>query len=150
MTRPREVAGALADFRQAGAAAGDIAFWRKHVAHFKSPKAYALVVGALLEKPDLVAAMALLMQWLSQAESIPLKQGEYSFHTLAERWLAEVLSCEMPLAADGANQKEPLVRRFFELLEANAEDFWQVPRLELLGARARAEIARRHRQFGRG
>ncbi len=130
----REVAGALADFRQAGAAAGDIGFWRKHVAHFKSPKAYALVVGALLEKPDLVAAMALLMQWLSQAESIPLKQQEYSFHTLAERWLAEVLSCEMPLAADGANQREPLIRRFFELLEANAEDFWQVPRLELLGA----------------
>lgn len=124
----REVAGALAEFRQAGAAAGDIGFWRKHVAHFKSPKAYALVVGALLEKPDLVAAMALLMQWLSQAELIPLKQQEYSFHTLAERWLADVLSSE------SSSHQKILIRRFFELLEANAEDFWQVPELELLGA----------------
>ncbi len=124
----REVAAALAEFRQAGAAAGDIDFWRKHVSHFNSPKAYALVVGALLEKPDLVAAMALLMQWLSQASLIPLKQGEYSFHSLALRWLAEVLTSE-----DSPTNGESLVRRYFELLEANAEDFWQVPELDLLG-----------------
>src|SRR5690606_11248395 len=83
----RDVAEALAAFHQAGAAAGDIAFWRKRVAQFNSPKAYALVVGALCQQPDLVAAMALLMQWLSQAGLIALRQGEYSFHTLAQRWL---------------------------------------------------------------
>ncbi len=131
----REVAAALADFRQADAAAGDINFWRQRVAHFNSPKAYALVVRALFEKPDLVAAMALLMQWLSQASTIPLKQGEYSFHALALRWLAEVFVAEgredqSELAAQNG---ESLVRRYFELLEANAEDFWQVPDLDLLG-----------------
>jgi hypothetical protein len=134
-TSAREVAEALAAFHQAGEAAGDIAFWRTRVASFDSAKAYALVVRALLEKPDRVAAMALLMQWLSQAGSIALKQGEYSFHALAERWLAEVLADvggpigSAPSPAPGAS-----VPRFFDLLEANADELWQVPALELLGA----------------
>ncbi|HEV3138453.1 MAG TPA: hypothetical protein VGZ26_11130, partial [Pirellulales bacterium] len=130
-----EVAEALKAFHQAGAAAGDIGFWRKRVAHFNSPKAYALVVGALWQKPDLVAAMALLMQWLSQAGLIPLKQGEYSFHALVERWLSEVCKAGRQDAAlaNHAGQRQTLVRKFFELLEANAEDYWQVPGLDLLG-----------------
>jgi hypothetical protein len=131
----REVAEALKAFHQAGAAAGDIGFWRKRVAHFNSPKAYALVVGALWQKPDLVAAMALLMQWLSQAGLIPLKQGEYSFHALVERWLSEVClgGCQDVAIAIRAHERQALVRKFFELLEANAEDYWQVPGLDLLG-----------------
>jgi hypothetical protein len=131
----REVADALKAFHQAGAAAGDIGFWRKHVAHFNSPKAYALVVGALWQKPDLVAAMALLMQWLSQAGLIPLKQGEYSFHSLAQRWLSEVCQRSHPdrLPSINPHERQALIRKFFELLEANAEDFWQVPGLDLLG-----------------
>ncbi len=131
----REVADALAAFQQAGAAAGNIAFWRKRVAQFNSPKAYALVVGALLQKPDLVAAMALLMQWLSQAALIPLKQGEYSFHALAERWLSEVCLGGRPAAPPELEPRErqALVRKFFELIEANAEDYWRVPSLDFLG-----------------
>ncbi len=129
-----QVAEALTAFRQAGAAAGDIAFWRDRVSHFNSPKAYALVVGALWQKPDLVAAMALLMQWLSQAGMIPLKQGEYSFHALAQRWLAEVCLGDRPVSPGmRPHERQALVRKFFELLEANAEDFWQVPSLDLLG-----------------
>jgi hypothetical protein len=127
----REVAEALAAFRQAGAAAGDVAFWRTRVDQFHSPKAYALVLDALVQKPDLVAARALLMQWLSQAEHIPLRQGEYSFHELAGRWLEEV--CRGNSANLAAAERRTLAAKFFELLEANAEDFWQVPRLELLG-----------------
>ncbi len=88
-----EVSAALAAFHRAGGAAGDIAFWRKRVAKFNSPKAYGLAVAALLEQPDLVAALALLMQWLSQAGLIRLAQGEYSFHVLATRWLATVCDC---------------------------------------------------------
>jgi hypothetical protein len=130
----REVAEALQAFYQAGAAAGDIAFWRKRVAHFNSPKAYAIVVNALWQKPDLVAAMALLMQWLSQAGLIPLKQGEYSFHALAQRWLSEIcLGGRTPSSRVVPHERQALVRKFFELLEANAEDFWQVPSLDLLG-----------------
>ncbi|MGD9720062.1 MAG: hypothetical protein AB7O59_02470 [Pirellulales bacterium] len=132
----REVAAALAAFHRAGAAAGDINFWRKQVAHFQSPKAYSLAVGALLEKPDLVAAMALLMQWLSQAGIIALEQGEYSLPALAQRWLADVCSGDgAASAALEPGQRSTLVRRFLELFEANAEDFWQVPTLELLGGR---------------
>ncbi len=130
----REVAEALAAFHQAGAAAGDIAFWRKRVDEFNSPKAYALVVGALCQQPDLVAAMALLLQWLSQAGTIALKQGDYSFHTLAQLWLAQVCSAlENPALGLSGEARNALIVRFFELLEANAEDYWRVPALELLG-----------------
>ncbi len=127
----RQVAAALQAFHQAGAAAGDIAFWRKRVAHFNSPKAYALVVAALLRQPDLVASRALLLQWLSQAGLIPLKQGDYSFHALAQRWLREVCR-EVSAGADAQHGSQPIAK-FFDLLEANAEDYWQVPRLDLLG-----------------
>ena len=132
----REVADALRAFQDAGAAAGDIGFWRKRVSHFQSPKAYALVVDALLEKPDRVAAMALLLQWLSQADTIPLKQAEYSFHNLADRWLSDTCRSVTGLA-DSQSPIDPqaraaTVRKFFELLEANAEDYWQVPTLDLL------------------
>jgi hypothetical protein len=139
----REVAEALAAFHQAGGAAGDIAFWRKRVAQFNSPKAYALVLGALYQQPDLVAAMALLMQWLSQAGLIALKQGEYSFHTLAQRWLAQVCASQDATAKITAEQRNALIVRFFELLEANAEDYWQVPTLELLGSGAGEVVADR-------
>jgi hypothetical protein len=130
----REVAEALAAFHQAGAASGDIAFWRQRVDHFKSPKAYALVVGSLLAQPDLVAAMALLMQWLSQAGVIALRQGDYSFHALAQRWLTQV--CTLRPDEAGAippDKRNALIVRFFDLLEANAEEYWQVPTLEFLG-----------------
>ncbi|HTU24716.1 MAG TPA: hypothetical protein VMF30_04935, partial [Pirellulales bacterium] len=72
------VAQALEAWHKAGAASGDIAFWRAHVEDFSSPKAYALVVEALLDAGDLVAARALLVQWLSQASQLPLEQGEFS------------------------------------------------------------------------
>jgi hypothetical protein len=129
----REVADALKAFHQAGAAAGDIAFWRTRVAQFNSPKAYALVVGALCQKPDLVAAMALLMQWLSQAGVIPLRQGDYSFHALVDRWLADVCAGVQGDTDFSAPERNALVARFFELLEANAEDYWRAPSLDLLG-----------------
>ena len=87
------------------------------------------MVDALLEKRDFIAAMALLMQWLSQADRLPLHQGEYSFHLLARRWLSEV--CALSTAECAGGQRQPLVRKFFDFLEANAEDYGQVPKLEL-------------------
>lgn len=127
----RHVAEALQAFHRAGAASGDIAFWRQRVEHFNSPKAYALVVGALWQKPDLVAAMALLMQWLSQAGLIPLKQGEYSFYAQAQRWMSEVCLGDRP--DNCGKQRRAMAIRFFDLLEANAEEYWRVPALDLLG-----------------
>ncbi|MBN2023809.1 MAG: hypothetical protein JW809_13565 [Pirellulales bacterium] len=88
------VAESLGAWHRAGTAAGDVAFWREHVQQFTSPKAYAQVVEALLDQRDLVAAMALLMQWLSQAEAIPLVEGPYSFHQLALRWMNDLWATE--------------------------------------------------------
>jgi hypothetical protein len=126
------VARALGAWHRAGTAAGNLAFWRQHAAEFNSPKAYALVVRALLEQEDLVASMALLVQWLSQAEQAPLEDGEHSFGTLAVRWISqanqELGGCSGQ--AVETSDKWPLVRRFFDYLEANAEEYWVVPRFE--------------------
>ncbi len=127
------VAKALANWRQRGEAA-DLAFWKQHLDGFRTPKAFALVIEALLGKEDFRAAMALLMTWLGQAEEVPLSEGEHSFHTLALRWLMGVY------AWSGAHKDQEVaagvvdvVARFFDHLEANAEDYWQVPHLNPLG-----------------
>lgn len=131
------VARALGAWHKAGTAAGNIAFWREYVVDFSSPKAYALVVNALLEQGDLVASMALFMQWLSQAEQVALEDNEFSFGTLAVRWVAQVR--RRAVAADPGQEAAqppatlapwPLLRRFFDHLEANADEYWQPPRFE--------------------
>jgi hypothetical protein len=127
------VASALGAWHEAGEASGDIAFWRQHVSRFNSPKAYALVVEALLAKDDLIAARALLMQWLSQHEQIPLAEGDYSFHALSLRWLAA--ASHDPVDAEASDRHGwSLARKFFEYLEANADEYWDVPRFEWEGS----------------
>ncbi|MEX0714255.1 MAG: hypothetical protein WD278_18110 [Pirellulales bacterium] len=138
------VAAALGAWHQAGAAAGDLGFWRKHVQSFNSPKAYALVVEALLEKRDFVASMALLIQWIGRAEQVPLLDGEYSFCDLAIAWLQALRepsparartdpSARQAAAPDPptADQRWQWCTRFFDYLVANAEEYWEVPRFEL-------------------
>ncbi len=88
-TSARQVARALSSWREAGAASGAIAFWRRQVDVFDSPKAYALVVEALLDRGDAEAAQALLMQWLSQRAQVPLARGSHSFYELALRWMRD-------------------------------------------------------------
>jgi hypothetical protein len=157
-----QVADALAEWRAAGEAAGDISFWRQHVHRFESAKAYALVLESLLRKRDTVAAMGLLMQWLSQADFVGLESGTYSFHQLLLRWM-RLVTPEMPpekalpAAAKGTTGKStkaaaereaertaeqfrtawPMVSKLFDYLEANAGDYWPVPQLDTqpLGAR---------------
>ena len=135
------VAVALGDWHKASGAAGNIAFWRERVEHFHSPKAYALVVEALLERKDPVAAMALLMQWLSQADSIGLIEGSYVFYDMAVRWIMELWNqrkdeSEKENAANDDNKRSPqerweLTQKFMDYLEAGSEELWEVPRLEL-------------------
>ncbi|HJQ78375.1 MAG TPA: hypothetical protein VJ828_00390, partial [Lacipirellulaceae bacterium] len=122
------VAGALAAWHKAGAAAGDVKFWRMFVDQFDSPKAFQLVVEALLERGDQVASMALMLQWISQVERTPLEDGDASFHSLAIRWLRSVEEREIATGAD----QWPLVAKFFSHLEASAEVYWQVPEFELV------------------
>jgi hypothetical protein len=115
------VATALARWHAGGEKTADLQFWRDHVEGFQSSKSFALVVDALLRKDDYPAAMGLLMSWLGQAEAVPLEDGEYSFHTLALRWMLG--------ASSQRDKASETVHRFLEHLEANAEEFWTVPAL---------------------
>jgi hypothetical protein len=119
------IASALGTWRRAGATGGDIAFWRKHVTRFQSPRAYALVIRTLLDKGDFLAATGLLVQWLSESEQMPLEEGEYSFHQL----VLHSVKLLLPADAQVAESTWPLVSRFFDYLEANAGDYWEVPQL---------------------
>jgi hypothetical protein len=159
-----QVAAALRAWYEAGAAAGDVAFWRGHAEQFRSPKSYALVVEALLEQGDLVAAMGLLVHWLSQAREVALVEKDYSFHELALRWMEELWQADRlpakPPAASGGDAarvfpaakrrtRHPrdtqtgwqLSRKFLDYLEANAEECAEVPRFELGRETSRAEEA---------
>jgi hypothetical protein len=121
------VAGALNAWHKAGAAAGDVAFWRLFVDQFDSSKAFQLVIEALLDHGDTVAARALMMQWVNQRDRTPLEAGDISFHPLAFRWLATVESQQHAANED----RWPDVAKFFAYLEANAEEYWRAPTLRL-------------------
>ena len=118
-----QVGIALARWHEQGEATAGLAFWRQQLRGFHSPKAFALVVDALLRKHDFRASLALLMSWLSQAEQVPLEDGDFSFHALTLRWLVSA-------TAKDAGTDFGLIQKFFDYLEANAEENWEVPRLE--------------------
>ncbi len=131
----RQVARALARWRERGAASADLAFWREHLDSFHSPEAFALVIDTLLHKQDYRASMSLLMTWLGQSSELPLEEGDFSFFQLALRWMLGVCSlANTPAASVAETSPIALAVKFFDYLEANAEDFGQVPRLDLLGA----------------
>ncbi len=133
------VARALKLWHAGGAAVGDISFWAPHAQMFDSAQAYALVIEALLDQSDHVAALGLLVHWLSEAERVPLEQGDSSFYRLTERWLLEVRRSDLPSDAEPLAGDVPgvsgqiwrLVRKFFDYVEANAEEYWHTPTFEL-------------------
>ena len=127
------VAQALNVWHKGGAAAGDVAFWQPHAEMFDSPKAYALVIEALLDRGDYVASMALLIHWLGQGATVGLERADSSFHDLAERWLAEMTSLAGQSAADqaAAPRRWDAARKFLDYLEANADQFGMVPSFSL-------------------
>ncbi len=144
------VGNALTSWHARGEAPADLAFWRRHLDELTTPKAYALVVDTLLRKRDYRASMALLTSWLGRADDVPLedavglgsgaprlphREGAYSFHTLSLRWILALTADGVDSkAADaereaGARQRRELLIKFFDHLEANAEEYWQVPAL---------------------
>lgn len=133
------VVDALQAWHQQGEATGDIGFWAPHVQKFDSCRAYWLVVNTLLLHDDKVASLGLMMHWLSQADRIPLEHGETSFFQLTLRWLAATLkeTGEKPVAGERGGW--PRIRRFFDYLEANAGDYWNVPEFRLEDANGIAE-----------
>ena len=78
----------------------------------------------LLEKQDFVAAMALLIHWASQAQEVALEESDESFHVLMQRWLVGLLGSDR-------GDRMKLVWKMLDYLEANAEELWQAPTLEL-------------------
>ncbi|MCS7015458.1 MAG: hypothetical protein NZM42_04975 [Gemmatales bacterium] len=94
------VVNVLARWHERGNQAADLLFWKRHLHHFRTAKAFALAVQALLEKQDYTASLGLLMAWLNEAsepsnpegEPVPLEDGIYSFASLAVRWAVAVLS----------------------------------------------------------
>jgi hypothetical protein len=142
-----QVAEALASWHDRGQASADLAFWREHLRGFRSPKAFALVVQALLRKSDFRAAMGLLVNWASQAGQMPLESGEHSFHALALQWILAVTSRDGGAASSPPADAWLLARRFIDHLEANAEEYWQVPALEL-GRSPEAEADEEEDLFG--
>lgn len=118
-----QVARALAEWRTAGEAAGDISFWKKHVEEFDVTSCFAQVVNTLLERKDHVAAMGLLIQWLSRADTIRLENGGHSIHVLLHRLMHSI--CDI----SDDDVRWSLLRRLFALLEANAGSYWTVPSL---------------------
>ncbi len=126
------VAESLNLWHKGGAEAGDVRFWTPHAHMFDSPRAFSLVVEALLERNDFVASMALLIHWLSQANHVPLERADSSFHELTQQWLVKLLgAAQSGEAADLPQSPRNLVRKFFDFLEANADEYWNAPQFEL-------------------
>lgn len=118
-----QVARVLAEWRTAGESAGDINFWRRHVEDFDATSSFAQVVTALLDRKDHVAAMGLLMQWLGQAETVPLENGPHSIHRMLHRLLQCICDQSEP------EKRWNHLRRLFAFIEANAGLFWEIPSL---------------------
>jgi len=127
------VADALAAWSQRRPNSNDIAFWRQHREGFTSPTAFAQVIEPLIERGEWKAASGLLMTWLSESDTVPLEEPGASFEHLAERWLRGAV------ASEPAIERASLLRRFFELLEANASEDWLEPHEWLGEKRAREE-----------
>ncbi len=127
------VARALTLWKKGGASAGDIEFWANHSEMFDSAKAYSLVIDALMERDDTKTPMALMIRWLSNAERLGLADGENSIHDFVDRWIVEQTK---RLSNDcGWQQKNDIwkqIRKFYDFIEANAEEYWEVPVFELI------------------
>ena len=125
------VSQALSLWHKGGAAAGDMEFWAPHAELFDSPKAYTLVIDALIQRQDYQTCSALLVHWISQSDLVPLELGDSSFHNLMFRWIAEqkVLMGSADVAERELVWKR--IRKFYDFLEANAGDYWLVPDFEL-------------------
>ena len=133
-----QVAGALNSWHREGAATGDVKFWAPFVEGFDSPKAYALVIATLLGKYDFVSSMSLLIHWLSQHDRVGLGQGTESFYRLANHWIRAVTGAGFRHATSTeqlprmeTTEAWKLLYRFFDFLEANAEELWQPPKFQL-------------------
>ena len=125
------VAQALNLWHKGGAAAGDIEFWKQHAELFDSPKAYHLVIEALMDRRDYQTSSALLVHWLSQSEFVRLQHGDSSFHNLVWRWITEQRDRLKISDFEQRNEIWNRIRKFYDFIEANAEHYGQVPKFRI-------------------
>ena len=133
------VSTALNLWQKGGAEAGDIRFWAQHAELFDSPKAYKLVIDALLQREDYKTTTALLVHWLGQSSTVGLQQGASSFHDLMYLWVAEqkrllLERCEDPenfVDCESVQETWSKISKFYDFLEANADQYWSVPQFEI-------------------
>ncbi len=131
------VAAALAAWAKRDPGGNDLAFWRQHRDGFTSPAAFAQVIAALIIHGEWKSAMGLLMTWLSESPAVALEDPSASFDDLAEKWLSGVVAA----SAVAAPERAALIRRFFELIEVNAEDVLVPPEEWLPGVGDAADDA---------
>ena len=93
--------GGVAGVAEGGAAAGDVAFWRRHVEHFRVPKAYALVIDTLLDRRDFGGRHGPVGPMAQSGREIPLVEEDFSFHDLAMSWMEDLWQ------ASGEGSKAP-------------------------------------------
>lgn len=133
------VSTALNLWQKGGAEAGDIRFWAQHAELFDSPKAYKLVIDALLQREDYKTTTALLIHWLGQSSTVGLQQGASSFHDLMYLWVAEqkrllLERCNDPenfVDCESVQETWSKISKFYDFLEANADQYWSVPHFEI-------------------
>ena len=133
------VSTALNLWQKGGAEAGDIRFWAQHAELFDSPKAYKLVIDALLQREDYKTTTALLIHWLGQSSTVGLQQGASSFHDLMYLWVAEqkrllLERCNDPenfVDCESVQETWNKISKFYDFLEANADQYWSVPHFEI-------------------
>ncbi|MDD3468666.1 MAG: hypothetical protein PHE53_01640 [Thermoguttaceae bacterium] len=139
------VAKALAMWQQGGTAAGDLHFWKQHAIDFHTAKSHALVVDALLERNDMVAAMGLLIHWLGQSDTIPLADGDYVFYRQAILWMEQLWTKRDRNDPQSAEECWNLARKMIAFLEANAGEQGEMPRFELQAGTPGGKRRRRRR-----
>ena len=76
-----------------------------------------------------------MVHWLSQSERIELQQGESSFYDLLWRWVAEQRTVASSAEATIADEAWTRIRKLYDFMEANAEQYWQIPTF-MVGHRA--------------
>ncbi len=125
----KEVAELINEWQKSGAQSGDVQFWAQRAQLFTSARAYILAIDTLIARHDFVTSMALLIHWLTQNETIPLQRNAGSFQTLAARWFAEQkrLLQEDP-TSERYTETWNRIRKFCDYVEANAGEFWNVPK----------------------
>ena len=140
------VASALRAWHEAGAASGDLAFWRERAEQFRSrqglcpggrcpagaaePRGLDGAVGAVAQpgRPDPAGRRRLFVpQPGAGLDARPVGRLRRR-RSRRPRPAADLGTWSRP-----PQQRWTLARKFLDYLEANAEEYWEVPRFELAG-----------------